>query len=248
MTERDGTESGAVGGLQCVVLDCPDVRVLAEFYGALLGGEVDRPDPRWSLDDDWATVHTGTGTVLAFQRAAGHRPPSWPGPERPQQFHLDVGVSDLDRVGARVLALGAELLEAGPDSRGWRVYADPAGHPFCLVRESIPVRDEGTGGGGELVRDGIPRVIRAAGREPVTHAAGPEEYRRRLRDKLDEEVGEFLDADDVSAPGELADVLEVVLALAADLEVSPEELERLRARKAAERGGFTTRTVWTGNR
>ncbi|WP_069811729.1 VOC family protein [Streptomyces sp. TP-A0874] len=119
-----------IGRLQCVVLDCPDTGALARFYAALLGGEVDRPDARWSLGPDWSTLHTPDGLVLAFQRAEDHRPPSWPDPSRPQQSHLDIEVADLDAAEERVLALGATTLDA---SRGWRVYADPVGHPFCLL-------------------------------------------------------------------------------------------------------------------
>ena len=72
-----------IGHLQCVVLACPDAPGLARFYRALLGGTVNRPDPRWSLDDGWATLHTGVGQVLAFQRVDDHRPPVWPDPGRP---------------------------------------------------------------------------------------------------------------------------------------------------------------------
>lgn len=124
-----------IADLQCVVLDCPDPVALAEFYRSLLGGTVNRQDRRWALSDDWATLHTPSGLVLAFQRAADHRPPRWPDPDRPQQFHLDFGVPDLDRAEEQVLALGARVLDDGGGERGWRVYADPAGHPFCLVRE-----------------------------------------------------------------------------------------------------------------
>ncbi len=126
---------GVIAKLQCVVLDCPDAGELARFYGALLGGEVNRPDPRWSLDDDWSTLHTDGGLVLAFQRVADHRPPRWPDPARPQQFHLDLGVEDLDSAQEQALALGATLLDGGDGQRSWRVFADPAGHPFCLVRD-----------------------------------------------------------------------------------------------------------------
>ena len=123
-----------IGHLQCVVLDCPDAPGLAEFYRALLGGTVNRPDPRWSLDDGWATLHTGGGQVLAFQRVDDHQPPLWPDPGRPQQLHLDIGVEDLDRAHAQVMDLGARLVDDGGGTRSWRIYADPAGHPFCLVR------------------------------------------------------------------------------------------------------------------
>ncbi len=121
-----------IGTLQCVVLDCHYPAALARFYAALLGGEVDRPDPRWSLDEGWATLHTPDGQVLAFQRVAEFHPPQWPDPGHPQQFHLDIGVPDLDAAEREVLAHGAAPLAV---DTGWRVYADPAGHPFCLVHE-----------------------------------------------------------------------------------------------------------------
>jgi catechol 2,3-dioxygenase-like lactoylglutathione lyase family enzyme len=120
--------------LQCVVLDCPDDDELARFYHALLGGEVNRPDRRWSLGGGWSTLHLPTGLVLCFQRVADFQPPRWPDPRYPQQSHLDLGVADLDAAHEEALAAGAELLD--DSARGWRVYADPAGHPFCLVRES----------------------------------------------------------------------------------------------------------------
>ncbi|MEV7182946.1 VOC family protein [Kitasatospora sp. NPDC093102] len=120
-----------IGTLQCLVLDCPDPAVLARFYAGLLGGEVDRPDRRWSLGADWSTLHLDDGAVLCFQRVADHRPPRWADPEHPQQAHPDVEVADLDDAERQVLALGAVRLH---DAGGWRIYADPAGHFFCLVR------------------------------------------------------------------------------------------------------------------
>jgi hypothetical protein len=124
-----------IANLQCVVLDCADVFELAEFYRSLVGGAVNRPDPRWSLTDDWATLHTSSGFVLAFQRVDDYRPPQWPDPARPQQFHIDLAARDLDQAQEQVLRLGATLLDAGDGKRSWRIYADPAGHPFCLVRD-----------------------------------------------------------------------------------------------------------------
>jgi Glyoxalase-like domain len=124
-----------IASLQCVVLDCPDVAPLCRFYQSLLGGVVNQPDPRWSLDDDWATLHLDGGMVLAFQRVADHRPPRWPDAARPQQFHLDLGVKDLDQAQTEVISRGATLLDDGGGRQGWRVCTDPAGHPFCLVLE-----------------------------------------------------------------------------------------------------------------
>ncbi|MER5632817.1 VOC family protein [Streptomyces nitrosporeus] len=125
-----------IAELQCMVLDCPDPLLLAEFYAALLDGEVNRPDKRWAVGADWATVHTGSGLVRAFQRVDGHRPPRWPDPRAPQQAHPDFTVRDLDRAQERVLALGATLLDGAPgrDGGSRRVFADPAGHLFCLLR------------------------------------------------------------------------------------------------------------------
>ncbi|MFI0906136.1 VOC family protein [Streptomyces sioyaensis] len=123
-----------IADLQCVVLDCSDPAEQAEFYQSLLGGAVNQQDRRWALGDDWATLHTPSGLVLAFQRAADYQPPLWPDPSRPQQFHLDFGVADLDRAQEQVLDQGATVLDAGSGGRSWRIYADPAGHPFCLVR------------------------------------------------------------------------------------------------------------------
>ncbi len=95
----------------------------------------------------------------------------------------------------------------------------------------------------KLVRDGIPAKIRRNEEEPVTHTADDEEYRRRLRDKLEEEVEEFLEDDDVE---ELADVLEVLQAIAAFKGVEWEEIERLKREKAEQRGGFEERIVLDG--
>ncbi|MFF2566907.1 VOC family protein [Streptomyces sp. NPDC058084] len=133
MITPDSAAPGPIGTLQCVVLDCLDVLELAEFYQRLLGGEINRPDPQWAVGDAWATLHDASGgPVLAFQGVADHRPPVWGAPE--QQFHIDVRVADLDLADDAVTALGAQRLDSGTADRSWRIYADPAGHPFCLVR------------------------------------------------------------------------------------------------------------------
>lgn len=117
---------------ECVVLDCPDPAALAEFYRSVLGGEINKPDQRWTLAEGGARLHLESGLVLLFQPVEDYRPPQWPDPAHPQQFHLDFAVADLDEAQAEVLENGATLLD---DQGGWRVYADPAGHPFCLVRD-----------------------------------------------------------------------------------------------------------------
>jgi len=122
-----------IGSLQCVVLDCPDDVELSTFYQALAGGTRNRPDRRWSLELGWSTLHLDGGLVLCFQRVADYVPPAWPDPARPQQFHLDFGVPNLKEAHERALSVGATVLDA--TNKGWHVYADPANHPFCLVKE-----------------------------------------------------------------------------------------------------------------
>jgi catechol 2,3-dioxygenase-like lactoylglutathione lyase family enzyme len=112
-----------LGRLHPVVLDCPDPAALAAFYSRLLGL------PVTYQSDDWVVVAASEqSSGLAFQLAPGHQPPTWPDPAVPQQFHLDIMVEDVAAAGPLVRALGAAKLD------GEGVYADPAGHPFCLIR------------------------------------------------------------------------------------------------------------------
>jgi catechol-2,3-dioxygenase len=115
----------ALAELGAVVLDCPDPRALAGFYAEVLGGTVEG-------DGDWVDLTVPGGRVIAFQAAPGFVPPKWPAAEHSQQFHLDLMVPDLDAAEKGVLALGARPLDTEDRSRTFRVYADPAGHPFCL--------------------------------------------------------------------------------------------------------------------
>ncbi|MCX2969692.1 MULTISPECIES: VOC family protein [Streptomyces] len=121
----------AVARLDVVVLDCPDPKALAGFYAELLGGEVEGAD-----DARWVDLSLRDGTRLAFQRAEGFQPPRWPAADHDsQQLHLDLRVDDMAEAERAALALGAQALDTEDDGgkRGFRVYADPAGHPFCLV-------------------------------------------------------------------------------------------------------------------
>jgi catechol 2,3-dioxygenase-like lactoylglutathione lyase family enzyme len=112
-----------------VALDCPDAPSLARFYSAVTGWEIDAGE----TEDDWVELRApGGGPTIAFQQVAGHRPPVWPGTEHPQQAHLDFSVPDLDAAEERLLAVGARRHEVQPGT-SFRVYLDPAGHPFCLV-------------------------------------------------------------------------------------------------------------------
>jgi catechol 2,3-dioxygenase-like lactoylglutathione lyase family enzyme len=121
------TTSRGIARLQVVALDCADPDALAAFYSAVLGAPVE------STEDDWVQLAPAGATPLAFQRVDDHRPPVWPGSEHPQQLHLDLEVADLDEGEDAVVALGARKHEVQPGET-FRVFLDPAGHPFCLVR------------------------------------------------------------------------------------------------------------------
>jgi predicted enzyme related to lactoylglutathione lyase len=133
------------GRLETVVLETAEPERLAGFYARVLGWPVTR------MDGDWVEIADGD-IRLSFQQALGHEPPRWPDPASSMQFHLDVEVADIAAAEPEVLAMGARRLSAGPEGTGgdgFRVYTDPAGHPFCLVRAER-VDPPGTGALGRL--------------------------------------------------------------------------------------------------
>lgn len=130
--------------LRQVVLDCTDARALAEFYRLLLGLRYrpkDEPPAAGEPDtagQDWLVLQDSAGTArVAFQQVAELPEAAWPDGPVPQQLHLDLTVPttpDLDVQHERALALGARLLDDRSDDpeEPLRVYADLAGHPFCI--------------------------------------------------------------------------------------------------------------------
>ncbi|MET8833649.1 VOC family protein [Micromonospora sp. NPDC004540] len=123
LCQADGV--GPVMRLFAVTIDAPDASALARFYADLAGMEVTYDGPEGALV-------VGDGRSLMFQQVGDHNPPRWPDPAHPQQAHLDLLVDDLDTGEARVVELGGRRLDAGGER--FRVFTDPAGHPFCLVR------------------------------------------------------------------------------------------------------------------
>jgi predicted enzyme related to lactoylglutathione lyase len=112
---------------QIVVFDAADLTGESTFWAALLGGTVD-------AEDDWHMVYVDGEPRLGIQLAPDHVPPEWPD-GTPQQIHLDLYVDDVKAAHEEALSLGARLLKPAEDSEsaeGFQVYADPAGHPFCL--------------------------------------------------------------------------------------------------------------------
>jgi catechol-2,3-dioxygenase len=111
--------------LMGVMLDCPDAKALSAFYAELLGKPV-----RYEADGMAMIGSEGVQPVL-FQQVERYVPPRWPDPAGPQQLHLDVKVDDIESAERAALAIGATRLPG--DGENWRVYADPAGKPFCLL-------------------------------------------------------------------------------------------------------------------
>ncbi len=117
----------AIAKLTVFALDCAEPRRVAEFYSAITGWGIERDD------GGWVQLRSDGGASLAFQLAPDHRPPLWPSADQPQQAHIDFDVDDLDAGEAAVIAVGARKAEVQPEHDSFRVFLDPAGHPFCLV-------------------------------------------------------------------------------------------------------------------
>ena len=110
-----------------VVLDAADVSAVSSFWAGLLGGTV-------KADDEWHEIFVDGEWRLSIQHAPDHVPPDWPDGS-PQQIHLDLFVDDPKTAHEEAISLGARLLKPADDleaPHGFQVYADPAGHPFCL--------------------------------------------------------------------------------------------------------------------
>lgn len=118
---------------QLVAIDCPDPVQLAIFYSQLCGLDLKDLEP----DDDgqvtWVELTHDGQPAIAFQMIEHYVAPTWPSGPVPQQMHLDFTVDDLDDGEHYAVGLGARLAEYQPDE-SFRVFFDPAGHPFCLVR------------------------------------------------------------------------------------------------------------------
>lgn len=112
---------------QIIVFDAADLATESRFWAEMLGGTVE-------ADDDWHSVRVDGEWRLGVQLAPEHVPPDWPD-GTPQQIHLDLWVDDLSAAHEEAVSLGARLLKRADDLQaveGFQVYADPAGHPFCL--------------------------------------------------------------------------------------------------------------------
>lgn len=111
--------------LSSTTVNCPDAGALADFYATITSGRV-------------TYRHRSFATVLApggridFQTVAEYEPPTWP-ESATALLHLDFLVEDLDEATGVVEAAGARRLPFQPNAKHCLVFADPAGHPFCLT-------------------------------------------------------------------------------------------------------------------
>jgi hypothetical protein len=115
----------AIAKYPSFVIDCPSAEQLATFYGQLLD---------WAIQDngEWWEIRSPDGMqCICFQPVENYKAPEWPGQDVPQQFHIDVVVEDLDGGEKAVAELGATRHDYQPGET-FRVFLDPAGHPFCL--------------------------------------------------------------------------------------------------------------------
>jgi hypothetical protein len=113
---------------QVIVFDAADLHAESAFWAGIFGGHVFE-------DDNWHSVIDADGDWrIGVQLAPNHVPPEWPHGS-PQQVHLDLHVEEPRAAHGQAITLGARLLQAAPDfdaAEGHQVYADPAGHPFCI--------------------------------------------------------------------------------------------------------------------
>lgn len=111
-----------------VVFDAANLHTESAFWAGILGGHVFE-------DEEFHCAIDGAGRWrIGVQLAPNHVSPDWPD-GAPQQAHIDLHVEDPKQAHDQAMALGAHLLLAAPDldsTEGHQVYADPAGHPFCI--------------------------------------------------------------------------------------------------------------------
>jgi catechol 2,3-dioxygenase-like lactoylglutathione lyase family enzyme len=120
----------ATARLDITALDCSDPSVLADFWAALLGGEVAH------RNDEFHAVKVD-GSWLVAVKVHDYKPPTWPEPTVPKQMHLHLKVDDLDAAQVDAVRLGARVATEQTNPEHWRILLDPAGHPFCLATQTL---------------------------------------------------------------------------------------------------------------
>jgi catechol 2,3-dioxygenase-like lactoylglutathione lyase family enzyme len=117
--------------LFAVTVDCPQPRKLARFYQKFLGGQLRSGNP------DFVVLTSEQDVRIDFQRVDNHEPDPWPSPDSPRRLHLDFSVDNLAEAEQQLRNLGAELASHQPGGQRFRVFLDPAGHPFCVTSTEV---------------------------------------------------------------------------------------------------------------
>ena len=126
----------AIANYAYTALDCANPVELAHFYSKITGLRVQPFDEGETAEScEWLELLDKSGhTKMAFQKIDNYRKPTWPTGDIPQQAHMDFHAKDLDIAEREVLAIGASKAEDQVRPHRFRVYLDPAGHPFCIVQ------------------------------------------------------------------------------------------------------------------
>jgi hypothetical protein len=125
----------AIAKYALAIVDCPDPVALANFYGQITDWPINE-EHTWLNEAGvvgWTQLKSDVGATIGFARVENYREPTWPEGDIPQQEHLDFEVDDLDVGEAEILKIGARKAEYQPGDN-FRVFLDPVGHPFCLVK------------------------------------------------------------------------------------------------------------------
>lgn len=112
-----------------IVFDASDLETESAFWASVFNGYVLR-------DENWHSVIDETGEWrIGIQRNPTHIKPEWPNGDQQQQIHLDLHVENQHESHEKLVSLGATILQQAENMgsrEGFQVYADPAGHPFCI--------------------------------------------------------------------------------------------------------------------
>ena len=128
----------AIAHLAYTALDCDNPVELAHFYSKITGHKVQPLDEGETAETcEWLElIDEADFTAMAFQKIENYQKPTWPTGGLPQQAHIDLHAKDLDIAEKALLEIGAVKAEFQPKPHRFRIYLDPAGHPFCIVQNA----------------------------------------------------------------------------------------------------------------